>query len=213
MPRKTLPQVIIWDTVHRPNVEAVVSFANIKIESALQADRVLSEAAAQQSGQSMQYPRGNRSYRIDEDGVWQPWAPWGALDLDISADRSEANYRKVQETLQRWLTKMSNWKKLRAKEKTTILNEIRPWIEYSNVTVSSEVAGDKLFRFMVYGNKTARQVIGEAMYVLFEWGMVQEGGVAICPQCQSYFVKVRTDQELCSNRCRQRKYRAKEAST
>jgi hypothetical protein len=212
MPRKTLPQVIIWDTVHRPGVEAVVSFANLKIESALQADRALSEAAALQSGQDMQYPRGNRSYRIDEDGVWQPWAPWGAR-ANISDERSETNYREVQQTLQRWLTKMSSWKKVRAKEKSTILNEIRPWIEYSNVTVSSEVAGDKLLRWMDYGNRTARQVIGESMYVLFEWGMVQEGGVAICPQCQSYFVKVRTDQVLCSNRCRQRKFRSKEAST
>ena len=134
MPKKTLPQLIFWDTVHRPNVEGVMSFANMKIESVLQADRVLSEAAAQQSGQDMagarigQFPRGNHSYRIDDDAVWQPWAPWGAR-ANISAGRSEANYREVQETLQRWLTKMSNWKKLRAKEKTTILNEIRPWIE------------------------------------------------------------------------------------
>jgi hypothetical protein len=132
----------------------------------------------------------------------------------LSADRTGASYRRDQKTLQRWLNKIIDWGSLRAAERSAILNEIKPWTEHNQARVRSQIVGDQLIRSITYSALDVRRVIGDALYLLFEWGMAQEGGVAMCPQCQSYFIKVRTDQELCSNRCRQRKFRAnKEAST
>lgn len=165
----------VWET-KRPIVDALISFANLQIESAAQVERVLNAS-------------------------------------ELSADRAVSGYRRDQKILRRWLEKMVDWINLSATERSAILGKIRPWTEHEHASVRSQIVGDQLRRTISYGTSDVRHIVGDALYVLFEWGMVQEGGVAICPQCQSYFVKDRTDQEVCSNRCRQRKFRAKGAST
>jgi hypothetical protein len=164
----------VWET-KRPIVDALISFANLKIESAAQVERVLKASVR-------------------------------------SADRTGASYRTDQKTLLRWLNEISSWPKLRPAERSAVLSEIRPWTEHDQVKVRARIVGDRIDRDITYGALDVRRVIGDAMYLLFEWGMAQEGGVALCQQCQTYFLKDRTDQEVCSNRCRQRKFRAKETA-
>jgi hypothetical protein len=165
----------VWEA-KRPIVDAAISFANMKIESAAQVERVLKAAVR-------------------------------------SVDRTGANYRADQKTLQRWLNEISSWQNLRPAERSALLGEIKPWTEHDQVKVRARIVGDRIDRELTYGALDVRRVIGNAMYLLFEWGMAQEGGVALCQQCQTYFLKDRTDQEVCSNRCRQRKFRAKETAT
>ena len=181
----------MWQA-HRPGVDAVLSFANMKIENAGQVERALSHAA-------MQLP-GSGSLRMTlGDGVW------GAFSTSV--DRTGATYRRDQDALRGWLKKIVNWKKLPAKERLRILSEIKPWTELGLARVKSEIVGDRLERVISYDAINVQNFIGEVMYQLFEWGMAQEGGIAVCPECQNYFVRDRTDQKVCSNRCRQRQYR------
>lgn len=194
----------IWQT-HRPGIDAVLSFATMKIENAVQVERTLSHASVLLQGyriDDMQFTElgsgGGMRFVLD-DGVWQPF--------NVSADRTGASYRRDQETLQRWLKKIVNWKRLRAKEKSTILGEIKPWTEHNDARVTSHIVEDRLVRGISYDASDVQHVIGEVMYLLFEWGIAQAGGIAACPECQNYFAKDRTDQKVCSNRCRQRQYR------
>jgi hypothetical protein len=75
------------------------------------------------------------------------------------------------------------------------------------VRLRSKISGGKFVRSISCEASSVQQVIGEALYLLFHHGVVEAGGVAGCPECREYFVKDRTDQKVCSNRCRQRQYR------
>jgi hypothetical protein len=182
-----------WQTF-RPAVDRVLLFATMKIESAAQVERSLSHAALDLMGLGE-----NRPLKFTlSDGVWHPFTRLV----------EPSGYQKDQKILLRWLTKIVNWKKLRTKEKETILREIRPWTERSRAIVNSQIDGERLVRTIShYDAANVQQVIGDVMYLLFEHGIAQEGGIGACPQCESYFVKDRADQKVCSNRCRQRQYR------
>jgi hypothetical protein len=214
----------IWQR-YRPGVDAVLSFATMEIESALQVEGQLSNAsvtlhawapeqplnpetkdALQKTFQKADLERASTDARarfdreLDSDYVYQPFKK--------SADPTGATYRKDQKTLRRWLSKIIRWEKLPTKDKTAILREILPWTELSNAKVRTQILGGKaLLRVIVYDAPDVQHVIGEAMYLLFQHGIAQEGGISVCPECDAYFMKDRTDQKVCSNRCRQRQYR------
>jgi hypothetical protein len=189
--KKALHTGVMWQ-ISRPAVDAVLAFATAEIESSVQVERELSHAAL-----ALGFGDDQPPIRVSlGDGVLLPFAR-----------SAVARYQSDQKTLQRWLKKIVSWDKLRAKEKSMVLGEIKPWTERTDARLRSQVVGERLVRSISYNAVDVRQVIGEAMYLLFEHGIAQGGGVAVCPECQVYFVMDRSDQAVCSNRCRQRRYR------
>lgn len=132
----------------------------------------------------------------------------GARRFKILKPGEHPEYLKNQTVLRDWLARLARFRRLKARDRERLLQEVAAWADKAAVTVRTEVRNGKLMRVLYVVADGVQAVVGEVLSRLLDSNAAGAKLISRCPQCGDYFILRRNDMQVCSPRCRVAKKRA-----